>query len=240
MQNNRRHFVIAAGLVAVSTLLVYWLLDTVLKMPDQATLEALQIDRLFDYHIWLISFLFSLVVVFMLYALFVFRHRKDEDEDKEGEFFHSNVRLEVAWTLIPLIFVVFFSIEATRMLTDITRPADDEYVVNVVGFQWGWRFEYPETELVTQELVLPEDRRIRLELTADDVLHSFYVPEFRVKQDLVPGQTTHVRFTPTESGEYMLRCAELCGLNHAGMEAAVRVVPPDEFAVWINGQVAAK
>ncbi|MEZ4831473.1 MAG: cytochrome c oxidase subunit II transmembrane domain-containing protein [Caldilineaceae bacterium] len=121
MQNNQRHFVIAGVLVVISTFLVYWLLDTVLKMPVQASMQAFAIDRLFDYHIWLIAFLFSLVVVFMLYALVVFRHRAGEDEDKEGEYFHGNVRLEIAWTLLPLIFVVFFAFESTRVLINITR-----------------------------------------------------------------------------------------------------------------------
>jgi cytochrome c oxidase subunit II len=240
MHNNSRHFGIAAGLVVVSTFLVYWLLDAVLRLPAQSSLEALAIDRLFDYHIWLIAFLFSLVVVFMLYALFVFRHRKGEPEDKEGEYFHSNVRLEIAWTVIPLIFVVFFSVEATRILVDITRPMPNEYVIEVEGFQWGWNFRYPETGLVTQELVLPVDQPILLEMTSLDVLHNFFVPEFRVKQDLVPGQTTRLRFTPTEVDEYRMICAELCGFNHTGMIAPVRVVSQDEFAMWVTGQVAAR
>jgi cytochrome c oxidase subunit II len=240
MQNNTRHFGIAAALVVLGTFLVYWLLDSVLKLPMASSLQAAEIDRLFDYHVWLIAFLFSLVIVFMLYALIVFRHRKDEPEEKEGEYFHSNVRLELAWTLIPLIFVVFFSVEATRILIDITRPAPNEYVVEVEGFQWGWNFRYPETGLVTQELVLPLDQPILLEMTSRDVLHNFWVPEFRVKQDLVPGQTTRLRFTPSIEGEYTMICAELCGLNHTGMIAPVRVVPEDEFAVWMSGQVATR
>jgi cytochrome c oxidase subunit II len=240
MHNNSRHFGIAAGLVVVSTFLVYWLLDSVLRLPAQSSLESLAIDRLFDYHIWLIAFLFSLVLIFMMYALFVFRHRKGEPEDKEGEYFHSNVRLEIAWTVIPLIFVVFFSVEATRILVDITRPAPNEYVIEVEGFQWGWNFRYPETGLVTQELVLPVDQPILLEMTSRDVLHNFWVPEFRVKQDLVPGQTTRLRFTPTEVNDYRMICAELCGFNHTGMIAPVRVVPQDEFAMWITEQVATR
>lgn len=241
MQNNQRHFVIAGVLVVVSTFLVYWLLDAVLKLPIQGSAQAFEIDRLFDYHIWLIAFLFSLIVVFMLYALIVFRHRADEDEDKEGEYFHGNVRLEIAWTLIPLIFVVFFAFESTRVLINITREDPNEYVVNVEGYQWGWNFTYPETGLVTQELVLPANQMIRLDMTSRDVLHNFWVPEFRVKQDLLPGFEPRVlRFTPVETGEYKVRCAELCGLNHAGMLATVRVVPQDEFAAWMNQQVASR
>jgi cytochrome c oxidase subunit II len=237
MQNNRRHFATVAVLVVISTFLVYWLLDSVLAWPIQASAEALQIDYLFDLHVWLIAFLFSLVVVFMLYALVVFRQRKGEEE-KEGEYFHSNVRLEVAWTVLPLIFVVYYAYLGTTILTDITRPAPDEHVVNVVGFQWGWRFEYPDTGLVTQELVLPVDRRVRLDMTSTDVLHSFWVVEFRVKQDTVPGQITHLRLTPTEIGDYKLRCAELCGLSHAYMLADVRVVSADDFDAWMAERTA--
>lgn len=241
MQNNQRHFVIAGALVVVSTFLVHWLLDTVLRMPIQATAQALDIDRLFGYHIWLIAFLFALVVVFMVYAIVVFRHRAGEDEDKEGEYFHGNVRLEIAWTLIPLIFVVFFAFESTRILINITREQPDEYVVNVEGRQWSWNFTYPDTGLSTQELVLPVDQPIRLEMTSVDVLHNFWVPEFRVKQDMLPGmEPRHLRFTPSEVGEYKVICAELCGLNHTGMVATVRVVPQDEFAAWMNQQVASK
>ncbi len=241
MQNNQRHFVIAGVLVVVSTFLVHWVLDSVLRLPLQASAQAFSIDRLFSYHIWLIAFLFSLVVVFMVYAIFAFRHRKGEAEDQEGQHFHGNVRLEIAWTLIPLVFVVFFSVEATRILAEITRPAADEYVVNVEGFQWGWNFEYPETGLVTQELVLPVDQPIRLEMTSRDVLHNFWVPEFRVKQDIVPGQQPRMlRFTPVEAGEYTVICSELCGLNHTGMVAPVRVVPQEDFTAWLTQQTASR
>jgi cytochrome c oxidase subunit II len=173
----------------------------------------------------------------MLYALVVFRQRKGE-EDKEGEYFHSNVRLEVAWTVIPLVFVVYYAYLGTTTLFDIERPSPDEYVVNVVGFQWGWRFEYPDTGLVSQELVLPLNRPIRLDMTATDVLHSFWVVEFRVKKDTVPGRITHLRFTPVEEGDFKVRCAELCGLSHAYMLADVRVIPQEEFDGWMAERTA--
>ncbi len=236
MQNNRRHFAIAGVLIVISTFLVYWLLDSVLSWPIQAAAEAVQIDFLFDLHVWLIAFLFSLVVVFMLYALVVFRQRKGE-EDKEGEYIHGNTTLEVAWTVVPLIFVVVYAYLGTDILTDITRPKADEYVVNVEGRQWAWNFGYPEeNNLVTQEMVIPVNRTIRLDMTSLDVLHDFWVPEFRVKQDLVPGQVTHLRFTPTVEGTYDMICAELCGFNHTGMQAVVRVVSTEEFEAWLAEQ----
>lgn len=233
MANNRRHFTIAGVLIVIFTVLVYLLLDAVLVKPEVAVVEAAAIDSLFNQHIWLIAFLFALVVVFMCYALVVFRARGDESD---GEHFHGNTKLEIAWTVVPFVFVIYFGYIATTMLIDITREQPNEFVVNADGRQWSWLFTYPETGAITQELVLPVDTPIRMDLTSSDVLHSFWVPEFRVKQDTVPGRTTYLRFTPNKVGEYVLRCAELCGLDHSGMLATVRVVPQDEFAVWYAQQ----
>jgi cytochrome c oxidase subunit 2 len=235
MANNRRHFVIASVLILIFTVLVYWLLDSVLLKPVGAVVEAAAIDGLFDQHIWLIAFLFALVIVFMCYALILFRARGDEGD---GEHIHGNSTMEILWTVVPFVFVIYFSWVATTMLFDLTRPNPNEYVVNAEGRQWTWLFTYPETGAITQELVLRVDSPVRIDLTSDDVLHSFWVQEFRVKQDSVPGRTTHVRFTPNRVGEYVLRCAELCGTNHSGMEAVVRVVSPEEFKLWESEQLA--
>lgn len=235
MENNRRHFTIASVLIVIFTVVVYLILDSVLLKPEAAVVEAIAIDSLFDQHIWLIAFLFSLVVVFMCYGLVVFRARGDSSD---GEHIHGNTKLEIAWTVIPLVFVIYFCVVASTMLIDITKPKPDEFVVNAEGRQWSWLFTYPETGVVTQELLLPVDTPILLEMESDDVLHNFWVPEFRVKQDIVPGYTTHLRFTPSKVGEYVVRCAELCGLNHSGMLATVRVVPQDEFASWYSQQIA--
>jgi cytochrome c oxidase subunit 2 len=235
MANNRRHFVIATILILISTVLVYWGLDSVLPKPMGAVVEAGPIDNLFDQHIWLIAFLFALVVVLMCYALVLFRARGD---DGDGEYIHGNGTLEIIWTVVPCFVLVYFGWIGTTMLIDLTRPQPDEYVVSAEGRQWSWLFTYPETGGVNPDLVLPVDRPVRMDLTSDDVLHSFWVPEFRVKQDTVPGKVTHVRFTPNVIGEYVLRCAELCGTNHSGMLATVRVVPADEFKLWQSEQLA--
>lgn len=235
MANNRRHFVIASVLIVVCTVLVYLVLDSVLLKPEGAAVEAAPIDNLFDQHIWLIAFLFALVVVFMCYALIVFRARGDEGD---GEHVHGNGMLEILWTVVPCFVVVYFAWIATTMLFDLTRAHPDEYVVGAEGRQWSWLFTYPESGAVTPELVLQVDRPVRVDLTSDDVLHNFWVPEFRVKQDAVPGKVTYLRFTPNALGEYKLLCAELCGTNHSGMLAKVRVVPADEFRLWQSEQLA--
>ena len=180
---------------------------------------ALTFDRLFALELWLIAFLFSLVSVFMLYSFVHFRRRDGDMSD--GEHFEGHTQLEIVWTAVPLLLVIVFGFIGVRALNSLTAVADEEITVKVNSFQWNWSFEYPEG-FVSTELVLPVDERAHMAMEATDVLHSFWVPEFRVKQDIVPGQVTDLRFTPTLVGQYKLRCAELCGLDaleHAGHQA---------------------
>jgi cytochrome c oxidase subunit 2 len=233
--SDRRHFIVAGVLVVISTFLLNWLLDVALPLPVQASEESLIIDRLIGQHVLLIAFLFSLVVVFMLYALFVFRKRDGDESD--GEHFEGNTTLEIAWTVIPLVLVVIFGYIGVVDLREVTKEEPNELIVNVTAFQWDWTFEY-EGGVISQELLLPVDRPARMVMTSNDVNHAFWVPEFRVKQDLVRGRETVVRFTPVEVGDYRLRCAELCGLSHWSMNRDVKVVPADEFTAWLQVEQA--
>ena len=234
--NDRQHFIRVGVLIIISTILMTWMLKLALPLPTKASAQAFTVDRVLDVHIVLISFFFSLVVVFMLYSLVVFRRRAGDTS--EGEHFEGNTALEIVWTVVPLIVVLFLGYLGVRTLNAIVAPQPGEITVNVKGFQWAWTFDYPEGGFTSPELVLPVNQPAVMEMTATDVLHSFWVPEFRVKQDLVPGQTTHLRFTPVEVGEYKLRCAELCGLTHWNMLATVRVVPQDEYDAWMTEQAA--
>ncbi len=231
-----KHFVAVTGVVAVLFVIVYILLRAIYQLPISASAEAVSIDALFEAHFFLISFLFALVVGFMLYSLYVFRQRPGE-EDQDGDHFHGHTGLEIAWTIVPLGLVVFFGVWGAQLLGDITGRPDDATVIRVFGQQWSWYFEYPELDdLRTTELVMPVDETIILEMESLDVLHSFWVPEFRVKQDLVPGQVDTLRVTPTEPGDYVIRCAEMCGTQHAYMLAPVRVLSQNEFAAWAEEQ----
>lgn len=232
--SDRRHFIIAGVLVVIGTILMNLLLKSALPLPVQASIESLTIDQLIGWHLTLIAFLFSLIVVFMLYAIVVFRRREGDDSD--GEHFEGNTTLEIAWTVIPLILVIIFGYIGVVDLNKITQQ-NEELVVKVTGFQWDWSFEY-DGGVLSQELILPVDKRVHLELSTKDVLHAFWVPEFRVKQDLVPGQTTSVYLTPIETGEYQLVCAELCGLSHYKMLRVVKVVEQDQFTAWLQAEVA--
>lgn len=235
--NYGKHFAAVTGLVAVLSVAVYLLLRAIYQLPPAASAEAVGIDALFEAHFVLISFLFSLVVGFMLYSLVVFRRRPGDDSD--GHHFHGHTGLEIVWTIIPLGLVIFFGVWGAQLLGDITEPKAEEIPVRVVGRQWSWFFEYPELDdLRSNELVLPVDRPIHLLMESEDVIHSFWVPEFRVKQDLLPNQVRDLRFTPSEIGEYRLRCAEMCGAQHTNMLATVRVVSDADFETWSQEQSA--
>jgi len=231
--SRAKHFGIVSVLVVVATVLLYLLFQVILALPTAASAEAGPIDRMFQGHFIMIAFLFALIMVLMLYAAVVFRRRAGDESD--GPHVHSNTALEIGWTVIPTIIVIGFGIWGAFTLNEITRPKANEMVVTVIGRQWSWTFEYPEQGgFPAAEMVLPVNQPILLEMESEDVLHSFWVPEFRVKQDLVPGRTTYLRITPTQTGEYKVRCAEICGLEHAGMLAPVRVVSQAEFDAWVE------
>jgi len=183
------------------------------------------------------SFLFALIVVPMLYSLIVFKRKKGDTSD--GEHIEGNTGLEIAWTILPLIAVLAFAYLGADTLADTRRVDPNAMVIKVTGFQWGWKFEYPEYGITSNEMYLPVNKQVALKMEATDVIHSFWVPEFRVKQDLVPGRVTELWITPTKIGDqYKVRCAELCGTSHAFMENPVIVVEQADFAAWATEQQA--
>jgi cytochrome c oxidase subunit 2 len=233
---NVRHFTIVAVLVALATVGIYAGLTFSGLMPVQASAQAVPIDWLFDLQIKAMSFLFSLIVVPILYSLVVFRRRPGETG--EGQHFEGNTNLEIAWTIVPLVVVVYMGFIGADNLAQVRAVDPQAIEVKVVGFQWGWRFDYPQG-FSSPKLYLPVNKQVNLTLESLDVLHSFWVPEFRVKQDLVPGQVHNLRITPTLIGEYKVRCAEICGASHAYMESPVVVVSQAEYDAWMNEQIAA-
>lgn len=229
-----KHFVGVTVVVIILTILVGVVLNTLGLLPELASLQGGYIDSLFQMHSWIIAFLFALIAGFMLYSIVVFR-RKDGDET-DAPFIEGNNKLEITWTVIPLLTVLSVAAIGANTLSKVTALDPQALKINVVGQQWSWRFEYPDAGVVSDVLMLPEDQQALLLMESTDVLHSFWVPEFRVKQDLVPGITTEVRITPTELGDYKVLCAEVCGLQHTYMYADVRVVPESEFDAWLAAE----
>jgi cytochrome c oxidase subunit 2 len=236
-RDNIKHFIFVGILVILTSVLVYTGLIQTKLLPEAAAVQAGPIDRLFRLELVAISFLFSLIVVPLLYSLIVFRRKTGDTGD--GQHFEGNTRLEIFWTVIPLILVIGLAYLGAENLAAVTRVDPEAMEAKVTGFQWAWRFEYPEVGVTSDELHLVVDRQVVLRMSSPDVLHSFWVPEFRVKQDLVPGIETTYRITPSKLGQFKVRCAELCGTSHSYMESPVIVETQEEFNAWIKKQVDA-
>jgi len=232
-----RHFVIVAVLVIVMSVLTYTGLNSAGLMPVEASVQAISVDWMWNLQVIAMSFLFSLIIVPLFYSLIVFRRRKGETG--EGEHFEENATLEITWTILPLIAVITFAYLGAYSLGETRRADPDAMPINVTAQQFSWTFEYPDYGITTKELYLPINKQVIMSLTSRDVIHSFWVPEFRIKQDVVPGRFTEYRITPSLEGSYKVRCAELCGASHSYMLAPVAVVSQDRFDSWVKDQQAA-
>jgi len=228
------HFLVVGILVIVMAVLTYVGLDAAGLMPAQASAQAVSIDWLWNWQLVVISFLFSLIVVPLVYSLVVFRRKKGETGD--GVHIEGNTPLEIAWTVVPLFIVLAFAYMGAYSLGETRRVDPTAMVVKVQARQFAWTFEYPELGIVSNELHIPVNKQVLLKMESADVIHSFWVPEFRVKQDVVPGRVTEYRITPTLIGDYKVRCAELCGSSHAYMESPVIVDSQSDYDAWISAQ----
>jgi cytochrome c oxidase subunit II len=184
---------------------------------------------------WIMVVIFVVVQLLLIYAALRFRQRPGEDGHPRQV--HGNSALEIGWTLVPVVIVIAIIFPTLRSLWALAEPPNpsDPLVVKVIGKQWWWEFVYPEEMGVTtaNELRLPTDRLVVLELTSDNVIHSFWVPRLSGKRDLVPGRSQNIWFTtPSTAGEYWGQCAELCGASHALMRFRVFVDEREDFATW--------
>jgi cytochrome c oxidase subunit 2 len=238
-RSYKRHFVIVSVLVAIVAALSIIGLLAMPRFP-QASTQALTSDWMFDLHLMIIGFLFALVMVFMLYSLWIFRRKPGDEED--GDHFEGNTKLEIAWTVLPLILVLVVGVIGAITLQDVTAAQADEMTVEVTAFSFGWQFDYPELgveKATTLNLPVNQPVFFKLKSLDQDVIHNFYVAEFRVKQDLVPGVPTQLRVTPNVEGQYKVRCNELCGTGHTNMLTDVNVVSRADFDAWVVEQKAA-
>jgi cytochrome c oxidase subunit 2 len=200
--------------------------------PTAGSTQADKIDTLYDVLLIVSVPIFVLVMTIAIYSVFAFRAKPGDKGD--GAHIHGNTKLEIVWVTIPFLIVSALAIYGWIVLDDIEAKQPNELVVNVTGQQFAWTFDYPQEHVTSNELVLPVDRPVHFEIHAKDVLHSFWVPAFRMKQDAVPGIATNTRATPDEEGTYEVVCAELCGIGHATMRQQVRVVPVSEFEAWVK------
>ncbi len=231
-----RHFVIVGVLIAILTPLVYFSIAASNVMPVEASAQSIPVDWMWNMDIGVISFLFALIMVPLVYSLIVFRRRKGDTTD--AEHMEDSTTLEVTWTVVPLMVVIVFAYLGAYTLGQTRTVDPNALVINVTAHQWDWSFDYPEG-FTSNELHLPINQQVVLKMQSLDVIHSFWVPEFRVKQDIVPGHITEYRITPTLLGNYTVRCSQLCGASHAYMERPVVVTSQNDYDAWVQQQAAA-
>jgi cytochrome c oxidase subunit II len=210
-----------------------------LGAPDPASEEGEQIHDLYRWFGAAAVGVGVFVTALLVYVIVRFRRRGDEVPNQRP----YNIPVEVLYTLTPLMIVAVLFAFSVSTQTEITDTSDDpDLRVEVVGFQWQWQFRYPEADVVITgtpddpgppELVLPRGRTTRLDLVTADVNHSFWVPRFFTKRDMIPGIDNEIDVTPTEVGVFEGVCAEYCGLDHGRMDFRLRVLPPDEFDAWL-------
>jgi cytochrome c oxidase subunit II len=268
MKSNRAikdwHHLLVMCLVILlmSGALVYLFLN-VNFIPKSYSLERGLIDRFLQILFAIAAIFFSIIVTVLAYALIFFRRKPGDDTDSKPVT--DNVPLEITWTLIPLAIVVVLGIYGAFVLDQIMAPSPSqstthsifslgafvpmemapsgnasqkELVVNVTASRFAWQFEYPDYGVNSYVLEVPVDQRIRFNIRSKDVIHSFWVQPWGPKQDAVPGLAPVMYITPTEIGQYLVQCSQLCGAEHTDMTAPVSVVSSSDFEKWIQQAVS--
>jgi cytochrome c oxidase subunit 2 len=225
--------IIATAIGIAIGLTIHW-------FPPADSTQADKIDTLWDVLIIATVPVFVLVTVIVCFAVIEFRMRPGE-EQLDGPPIHGNTKLEVIWTAVPAILIVGLVTYAYVVMRDIEEApaAGNERVVTVTGQQFTWSFAYNEggKKFTTAQLYLPAGKSVKFDVMSKDVIHDFWVPDFRMKIDAVPGITTHYRVTPKNPaaiGDHAIVCAELCGLGHAFMRQTAHILSPADFDKWVQ------
>lgn len=208
--------------------------------PDPVTREGDKILRLWQGSTIAAMLVGALVWGLVGYVVFKYRRRND-DVPRQNPY---NVPVEAVYTVAPLLVVaVLFAFTYGTQRQVVSTSGKPDLIVDVTGFQWQWQFHYPQEEITVTgtpgtppTLVLPVGQTVRFRLESSDVVHSFWVPRFLSKRDLIPGVDNEVQVEVKEAGIWIGRCAEFCGLDHYKMTFSVRAVPPDEFRRWVTEQ----
>jgi len=199
--------------------------------PVAASAHADKVDVLMATFSLLIFFLTA--PVFILIVVFAVRYRRGSPADRSRRP-SGNVWMETSWAVIPFFLILVFFAYAAFLYLDLGRPPADALVIDVVAKQWMWKFEHPEGQREIDDLHVPAGRDVRLNMTSEDVIHSFFVPALRIKQDVLPGRYTSLWFNADRPGVYDLRCSQFCGMDHSLMIGRVFVLSQADYAGWLQ------
>ena len=217
-------------------------------MGESASTVGSQIDRLYYVILVVTGIVFFATQLTLLWFIFRYRHR----EGRKAAYIHGSTKAEIVWTTIPAIIVLSIALASRGVWAEIKDPANvpaNAMTVMLTAKQFEWNLTYPgpDDELgtgddftVRNRLDVPIDRPTRLQMYSEDVIHSFYIPDFRLKQDIVPGMELMMWFQPTRTGEFPVGCAELCGIGHTRMRGTLTVHTASEYQTWMNERLPAQ
>jgi cytochrome c oxidase subunit 2 len=201
-------------------------------LPEQASTMAARVDLLYGFLV-AVTLVFSVGIALTL-VVFAIRYRRRSEAERPAEI-HGSLALELAWTIAPLFILVAMFVWGAVLFFSMNRPPDNPIEIQVVGKRWMWKLQHMTGQREINELHVPAGRPVKLTLTSEDVIHSFYVPAFRIKKDAVPGRYNVAWFQATKPGRYHLFCAEYCGTQHSRMIGSIVVVDPADFQTWLQG-----
>jgi len=217
------------------------------SLPLNISTQGVQIDNLFWLIFWLTAVAFVLVEVGVLWFLWRYRAR----EGHRARYTHGHLGAEIVWTAVPALTMIFLGIYSGRIWAGIKSPDSfpkDALTINVTAKQFEWNVTYPGADRVLgneddftirNRFEIPAHQPVVVNLESEDVIHSFFIPELRVKQDAVPGKVIPIWFEATQAGDFQIACAELCGLGHYSMRASVVIHEPEDYERWYNEQTGA-
>ena len=208
-----------------------FLLFLIPLFPEAASSEAQNVDSLFFFLLAVCGGIAAMVVCLLIY--FAVRYRR-RSEDQLAEGVPTVNWIEVGWTITPLLIFVFTFVWGVKLYFGAVNPPPDTVEINVVAKQWMWKFQHPEGQREINELHIPIGRPVKLNVISQDVIHSFFVPDFRLHRDVLPGRYSTAWFQATKPGRYHLFCSQYCGTQHSGMTGYVVVMEPADYQRWLT------
>ena len=191
-----------------------------------------RMERLEEFLI-VVSFI-SCVLIIIAFVYFAFRYRRKTDQEEGQAQSHHNLPLEILWSFIPFVIFIVVFVWGWVVYKDFNTAPKNSLEIHVYGQMWSWEFVYKNGRKTTNELYVPSNRPVRLIITSRDVIHSFYVPAFKIKQDAVPGRYSSLWFKAKHEGRFHVFCTELCGVGHSSMGAKLNVIPLTEWENWLK------
>jgi cytochrome c oxidase subunit 2 len=227
---KNRHILPLAAIMLVVGIVTFGVIFLIPWLPTEASAEAVRTNQLIWFETIISGVIFTIVCSFVVYSAWAFRAKEGDESD--GPPSHGNTKLEIVWTAIPVILIAAVAGWSVVVVNRNETAQKVQDVVHVKAWQYAWEFDYPSLGISSGDLHVPEGTQVKVNINSFDVIHGFWVPQFALQMDAVPGITTHLLFTPNKVGTWYVICNELCGEGHAQMRARIIIQTPADYAAW--------